>query len=176
MENKKRQQILQDKLRANSQRNASQSYINALPPALSHYLRQCPLIPTSEADATTQLFVIHPLKSELERTKFLGYVYRTFSWSQELLEAVQSLGAEHDQDNAYFCPFNGNPLYALSFGWFRQNLSALFKYSQEQLGAIAHDGSFGLVISNYVGYLSNDPNPDEIVYELSFWGFSSIIL
>jgi len=175
MENEEPHRILQDTLRANSQRNASQSYINALPPKLSYYLKQRPLIPTSEAAPITRLFLIHPLKLELERTKLLGYVYRTFSWSKDLLEVAQSLGAEHDRDNAYFCPCNSNPFYEVRFDWFRQNLKILFEHSQEQLGAIAHDGSFGLVISSYIGHLQNDPNPDEIVYELAIWGFSNII-
>nr|WP_290227511.1 hypothetical protein [Trichocoleus desertorum] len=130
---------------------------------------------TLEADAITRLFLVHPLGLELECTKLLGYVYRRFSRSQDLLESVQCLGTEHDLDNAYFCPFNGNPLYQVPFGWFRQNLNILFKYSQEQLGAVAQDGSFGLVISSYVGYLPDDPNPEEVVYEWVIWGFSSSI-
>lgn len=175
MENEERQRILQDKLRANSQRNASQSCINALPPELSYYLKQRPLIPTSEAAPITRLFLIQPLELEMLRTELSGYVYRTFSWSKDLLEVAQRVGAEHDRDNAYFCPFSGNPLYEVRFDWFRQNLKILFDHSQEQLGAIAQDGSFGLVITNYVGYLPSGPNPDEVVYELAIWGFSNII-
>ncbi len=48
------------------------------------------------------------------------------------------------------------------------NLNGLLNY---RLGVIAADGSAGLVVDEYCGYVPGDYNPDEVVYELAAWGF-----
>jgi hypothetical protein len=39
------------------------------------------------------------------------------------------------------------------------------------MGFVAEDLSAGVLISNYSGYLPDDPNPDDWVYGLGMWGF-----
>lgn len=173
MNKAERQQLLHEKIRGNHQRNSRQKYLSTLPGELSGYLAQRRFLVTPEADAITPLFLIHPLGLGPQRLRPPDYTFREFSWPDQLLEAAGKIKADCDEYLAYFFPSGANPIYEVTFRWFRENLNALFPYSPEEIGAVAQDGSFGLVISNYCGYLPHDPNPGEVVYELATWGFGN---
>lgn len=50
-----------------------------------------------------------------------------------------------------------------------ENLRGILDVAEDSVVAVSQDGSAGVVIDSYVGYLPEEPNPDEIVYELTAW-------
>jgi hypothetical protein len=77
----------------------------------------------------------------------------------------------HDEVVAYFCPAGGNPVYEVRFGWVRQRIAALWEFSPQMLGVVGPDLRAGILMSNYCGYVPEDWNPDEVVFEVGLWGF-----
>ena len=131
-------------------------------------------------------FLIHSdgVGEQRHRHKPNGYTFLEFGYVKKALIAAQCVTVTRDQESAYFYPFEGNPLYCVKFGWVRKNLktllswttrtnslgSQLMEFQPEHLGVIIKDLSAGLVLDNSCGYVEDDPNPDEMIYELAAWG------
>lgn len=186
-----REELLRIKLAANQQRLLRQEYLAALPESLGTYLEKCPFTQSPELDEIVSIFHISPngiVRNAMENENIAylnpeGYHYREFSWLNQLFDFATSVSDWHDQKMASLYPFAG-PLYHVPFGWVRKNIYELFtcewltqdfgiryKYRPESLGVVTLDYTVGLVLDNHCGYLEEDPNPDEIVYELAVWGF-----
>ncbi|BCM90478.1 hypothetical protein IAD21_02331 [Abditibacteriota bacterium] len=183
-----RGELLRIKLAANQQRLFRQQYLSEFPESLGTYLEGCPYTQSPEFDQIVPMFYVAPqgvgrnAPDGESRDYFMpdGYIYREFSWANQLLEAVLCVSDQHDYKEAFLYPFDG-PLYRVPFGWARENIMALFSYNarteyegrnycSERVGIVTTDFKVGLVIDNYAGYLKEDLNPDEIVYQLAVWG------
>ena len=164
-----RRRILRQKVEGNSQRNARRDYLASLPDDLSRYLSKRNFLPVGDFEIVSTHFLIFAKGFGKPPVKPEGYRFREFAWQHKVLEEAQKLDARHDLQPAFFYPFGGNPVYQVEFGWVRANLSRLLHY---RIGSITVDGSAGLVIDKYCGYVEGDLNPDEVVYELAAWGFS----
>ena len=162
-----RKGLLRLKLEANARRRGRLEYLASLPPELSAYLAECQIIQPPELGAILRLFLIFPDGIGRDRERPAGYLFREFAWSEKALQAAQATGFSHDHAPAYFFAGGSNPIYRVPFGWVRRNLAALWR---TELGVVTQDRSAGLVISNYCGYLAEDHNPAEEVYELAAWG------
>ena len=162
-----RKGLLRLKLEANARRMGRLEYLASLPPELSAYLAGCQIIQPPELEAILRLFLILPDGIGIDRERPEGYLFREFAWPEKALQAAQATGFSHDHAPAYFFASGSNPIYRVPFGWVRQNLASLFR---PEVGVITQDRSAGLVISNYCGYLAEDRNPAEEVYELAVRG------
>ena len=183
-----REQLLKSKLAANQQRLARQSYLSKLPLCWSAYLSHCDIVQSPELDEIAKSPELDEIAKSPELDEILkllrmqpeaigedthqpqGYIYREFSREAQLLAAVRSVDARHDKKEAFFYPSLGNPLYRVQFGWVRNNLEGLFQYGPDELSVVTTDLKTGIIISNYCGQLADDPNPDEIVFQLATWG------
>ncbi|RYX82162.1 hypothetical protein EON83_20815 [bacterium] len=185
-----RTELLRFKLAANQQRLFRQEYLAELPERLGTYLEGRPFVHSPQLDDIISLFYISPEgiwrnTDDDDGERFFrpeGYEYRELGWVDQLFDAVFLVGSQHDRKMAYFYPFDG-PLYQVPFGWVRRNFADLFRcesrtqnsglrlrYCPERLGVVTTDLKVGLIIDNYSGYLEEDPNSDEIVYQLATWG------
>lgn len=167
----KRKELLQAKLSANNQRIVRVAYLNKLPEELKKYLSEKEYIQILENKEIIEIFWIKPEGLGKTNYKPKNYCFQEFSWKQDVLLAVKSIDDRYDNEQAFFSPFMNNPIYCVEFGWVRNNVETLFDYSDNNLGVVTTNLDVGFVINNYCGYLSNDPNPDEIVFELATWGF-----
>lgn len=156
-----------------------QAYLAALPPALSEYLAACPFVRSFEVEEVQAMFrLLDSLERVLSDRKPRDFRERQFVQEEELLAAAQGVGAEHDEEEAYFYPSQAGLLFLVRFGWFRQNLNVLLDITLDNhysipLGAVARNNGFGLLISEFVGCDSSDPeSQDVVVLELATWGFS----
>jgi hypothetical protein len=166
-----RKQHLEFKLSANRQRLSRQDYLVKLSPVLRDYLSECDFIQSPEFDKLLPLFWIRSDGIGTEIYKPENYLFREFSRENKLFAELQKISDEFDEAQSLFYPFLDNPIYRVKFGWVRQNLVELFTYSPYCLGVVTANSETGLVIDNYCGYLENDINGDEVVYELATWGF-----
>jgi hypothetical protein len=166
-----RKQLLERKLEANRQRLERKAYLNKLSEKLRKYLSEKEYIQTSEKKELTGVFWIRAGGLGEIQYKPRNYSFQEFSWKEEVLFAAKSVGNKYDNEQAFFSPFMNNPTYCVEFGWVRNNLEALFDCGDYSLGVVTTDLNTGIVIDHYCGYLSSDPNPDEIVFELATWGF-----
>ena len=169
----KRKQLLETKLEANSQRLARKDYLNKLPENLKEYLSEKEYVQTPEKEEITikGVFWIRPggLGKILYKPK--NYHFQEFSFEKDILLAAKSISNKYNEEQAFFYPFMKNPIYCVEFGWVKSNLNILFGYSNCELGVVTTNLNVGIVLSHYCGELPNEPNPDEMVYELATWGF-----
>jgi hypothetical protein len=172
MSTAERQRRLRERLSANRQRLARQNYLCQLPSALSSYLEQCPVIQTPTFDQVVPLFWISPHGIGKSPSMPIGYTITEYSWADQAIAAALERSTASDEQASYFWPSGGNPIYEVTFGWVRQHLHELWPYSPQELGVVTTDQRAGMVLSNYCGYVPDDPNPDEIVYEVAVWNSS----
>lgn len=178
-------QKLKVKLAANQQRLARLKYLESLPEKLNSHLAECLFIQSPHLDEINSIFWIRPEGVGMQLYQPVGYTYREFSWPKQVISAACSVGDKHDEEEAYFWPFEDNPLYQVKFGWVSRNLTVLFqweksdfitgygpiKYRPGHLGVVTTDLAAAIIISHHIGYLQEDPNPSEVVYQLAYWGF-----
>jgi hypothetical protein len=185
-----RSKLLQAKLAANAQRREREADLVKLPSYLRAYLESCEYSLSPEQDELASAFNISvdgffkcvpneaisqdkPDEILYSYTKPGGYYYAEYGLLREILEIAHALGKQRDEDPAYFS-LGWGPLYHVNFGWVRQHVAELFPFSPQSLGVVTKDFAAGFVISNYVGTLEYDSNPDEVVFDLAIWGFDCL--
>ena len=110
-----------------------------------------------------------------------GFVFREFSWPEQVFGALAGYLDEHDTEPAHFQPFTVRavaddiwnreaPAFGVTFGWARRNLSALFDATIHGFALATDSFGAGIVVSVVCGYLPEDPNPHERIYEVAVWG------
>ena len=161
---------LQQKLQGNHQRNLRREYLAALPDTLYRDLSACEFLPISEFTIISSRFLVRPEGYGQLAVKPDDYLFAEFAWSHKVLAEVQKSDSRHDSQPAFFWPTIEGPIYRAEFGWVRSNFDRLFSFN-DRVAVIAGDSSAGIIVDEYCGYLPNDYNPDEVVYELGVWGF-----
>lgn len=171
--NKQDRNPLSVKLSANWQRRQREKYLDSLPAQLRELLAACSFIQSPEVGhLVEQWFVFGPnglgtnSKHQLD-----DYKYLEFAWEEKLFAQLRRITEQHDSAEAYFWPSLSNPVYRIEFGKIRPILIDLWTYSPGELGLVRQDFMAGILLSNTVGLIPEDPSPCEIVYELGLWGF-----
>lgn len=164
-----RQMLLRHKLEGNSQRNSRRACLASLPDDLGSELSGCPFLSSAEYAAIASQFIISAEGYGSPPLRPSDYFYCEFAWRPKVLEEIGKPDARHDTQPAFFWLGGDNPIYQVKFGWVRANFDRLLQY---QLGVIALDNSAGLVVDEHCGYVEDDPNPDEVVFEVANWGFN----
>ena len=72
--------------------------------------------------------------------------------------------------------FDGKPVWAPRHPVFLalpqaivENLRVILEAADDFVVVVRRDGGPGIVVDSYAGYLPEEPNPDEVVYELTAW-------
>jgi hypothetical protein len=172
---RQRQQLLQRRLAENAARRARETYLARLPEEYRAYLEACEIVQGEGSIGLGPWFFVDEegLGYGESRHRPADYRYYRFGWAVKVLAQVATMDSTHDAAEAYFCPFGGNPFYHVNFGWVRARLGTLWEFSPEMLGVVRRDNQAGIVINHYCGYVPEDWNPDEVVYELGVWGFNA---
>ncbi len=161
---------LQQRLQGNHQRNLRRKYLDSLPDDLCRDPSGCDFLPISEFTLISERFLVRPEGYGRLAVKPDDYLFAEFAWRHKVLEEVQKSDGRHDSQPAFFWPTIEGPIYRVEFGWVRSNFDRLFSFN-DRAAVIAIDSCAGMIVDEYCGYLPNDYNPDEVVYELGVWGF-----
>lgn len=161
---------LGQKLAANAQRRRREGYLAALSPDLRPVLSAAPVVTSPSLDALADLWTISPdgIGHRAPRRPH-GYLHRRFSWPEKLFAALDEYGTGRDVHAAYFRPGSEHPAYEVAFGWARRHLRQLVDDRLSGVALSTLDFKGGIVIDSYCGYLQDDFNPSEVVYELACW-------
>jgi hypothetical protein len=177
-----RQQLIAQKLSAARQRQMRDAYVRSLPDPIRDELATAPVL--YEPDNQRIRFLAGVSASGLGRDEPLvppGFVFREFSWPEQVFAALAGCGDGHDTEPAHFQPFTVRavtddlwnreaPAFGVTFGWARRHLSALFHATVHGFALATDSFGAGIVVSVVCGYLPEDPNPDEGIYEVAVWG------
>jgi hypothetical protein len=177
-----RQRLIAQKQAAARQRRTREMYLRSLPDALREQLADAPVLfePDNQrirslGGFSTQGFYREP------HFKPAGLCIREFSWTNQVFAALADYADTHDAEPAHFQPFTVRavvddlfkrdaPAFGVMFGWARRNLPALFDATLHGFALATDSFQAGIVVSVVIGYLPEDPNPNEEIYQLAIWG------
>ncbi|MFJ8089840.1 hypothetical protein ACIQ7N_16765 [Lysinibacillus sp. NPDC095746] len=64
------------------------------------------------------------------------------------------------------------PIFLVDGKWALMNFRLLWEHiNNDAIWIISQDFSHGVLVSQYLGYLEHDPNPKEIIYAITKWGY-----
>ena len=171
-----RRQVLVEKAKSNHQRRQREELLNRLPPHLANILGECICIYSVEMDQVVRRFL--PFNSSgigAERVMPPQYHCVEVAWESEMFDLAARLVVPRDAGKAFLL-LNpsadvrfGAPVFVVDFQWAAPLLKELWPYSTGGLFLVEQDLQAGLLIDTYIGYLSEDLNPREIVYEVALW-------
>jgi hypothetical protein len=87
-------ELLQQKVRANSQWRERERYLDSLPPDLRAYLERCSFVQSPELDELLPWFHFYERRLEVEPCPE-DYRYRAFGWFDQLLAEAAELSSTH---------------------------------------------------------------------------------
>jgi hypothetical protein len=172
--------MFSDKLHINFQKINRQEFIKKLPLQVVKIIESAEYIlyPDSEKIFNRWLYGSKEgLGETKQKPKF--FTYRNVSWPEEVLKIVKDIQIDDGCAGYYYNFFTSNqpsslnsknPIYKVKFGFLRENFEVLWNICLENFSFSAEDFSKGILIDYYIGYLENDPNPDEVIYQIITWG------
>ena len=175
MDAEERRRLLFEKIAANNQRRQRERLLSRLPPRLSQILGGSPCIYSVEIDPILRRFVPFN-RSGIGPKEFLPphYVYAEVAWESKMLALLPRLVIPRTAGKAFlllqsptYCP--DIPLFVVEFRWASPILQDLWAYCSSGLLLVEQDLRAGVLIGTSGGYLPEDFNPKEIVYELALW-------
>ena len=173
-----RKKRLNEKLNIAQQKIVRTDYIKKLPIDLNNQIRDMSFITSPEKEMVlkklsnySKLFNLN--KQDNVKLTLDGYFYKEYSWTNQVIQGVSKLDRRHDTEEAYYLPFSENsPIYIVKFGWAKENFSRLWDISSNyDVCIVSLDFAAAIITSHYGGYLCDDPNPNEVVYEIESWGY-----
>lgn len=180
-----RRRLLGQKLAANSQRRLREKYLAMLPGPIRADLESAAFLCEPDSVAIRRICCVYPEGAGYEpRVVPTGYTFREFAWPDKAIAALSTYPDSHDQEPAYLLPIGVRwspgqtvlelsgelPAFVIRFGWARHHLPALYAASQHGVGLVTEGYGAGIVISVVVGYLPDDFNPRELIFEVGTWG------
>lgn len=111
-------------------------------------------------------------QSKNEITKFLGSrVYQEFGFKHKIEDRLKLIKPIETNDKAYLWLINQeSPLFIAQVSDLIKSLQDITIYSNYDFVISSLDFSSGIAVSNSGGYVLNDYNPEEIIYEFEVWG------
>ncbi len=179
-----RRRVLFEKITANNQRWKRDDLLHRLPPSLAGVLGDSSCIYSIEIDSILRRFLpVNP--SGVGSSSFMPphYEYAEMAWENKLLARLCRLVVPrligkailllepptivHFEGQGFYLP--DTPLFVVEFRWAAPLLTDLWTCCTGGLILVEQDLRAGVLIDNYIGYLSGDPNPREIIYEVGLW-------
>lgn len=184
MEAVERRRILFEKITANNQRRKRDELLHCLPPSLAGVLGDSPCIYSIEIDSILRRFLPFN-RSGVGASSFIPahYEYAEVAWENKLLARLSRLVVPRLVGKAFLLlkpptgvRFEGQdfylpdlPLFVVEFRWAVPLLTDLWACCTGGLILVEQNLRAGVLIDNYIGYLLEDPNPREIIYEVGLW-------
>jgi hypothetical protein len=184
MDTAERRRILFEKITANNQWRKRDELLHRLPPSLAGVLGDSPCIYSIEIDSILRRFLPFN-RSGVSSSSFMPphYEYAEAAWENKLLARLSRLVVPRLVGKAFLLlkpptgvHFEGQdfylpdlPLFVVEFRWAVPLLTDLWACCTGGLILVEQDLRAGVLIDNYIGYLSEDPNPREIIYEVGLW-------
>lgn len=112
-------------------------------------------------------------QSENEITKFLGRrVYQEFGFKHKIEDRLKLIKPIETNDKAYLWFTNNqeSPFFIKQVNDLIKSLQDITIYSKYDFVMSSLDFSSGIAVGNSGGYVLNDYNPEEIIYEFEAWG------
>jgi hypothetical protein len=83
---------------------------------------------------------------------------------------VQALTMKQ-RDVYVYLGLSDSPIFVVDGQWVVANFATLWQLiTYEDIWVIDKTFDKGIIVSNFVGYLMEDPNPTEVYYEVLMWG------
>jgi hypothetical protein len=177
-----RQQLIAQKLAAARQRRMRDAYVRSLPAAVSGELAIASVLFEPANQRVRHLVGMSPSGIGYDQPFAPpGFLFREFSWPNQVFAALADYTDKHDAEPAQFQPFTvrsvvddfwnrESPAFGVTFGWARRNLLALFDATVHGFALATDTLGAGIVVSIICGCLPVDPNPDERIYQVGVWG------
>jgi len=178
-----RKRLIFEKASANAQRREREKFLQEVSPDVCDLLSANECIYTPELDALFRKFLpITAAGIGTPQRRPSGYCFREFAWEAKVLASLHDAaelgeGPAHlairpphgvmFEDDGFFVP--DLPVFVVEFRAAARSLEKLWSSARRFVALVPVDASAGLVIDNYIGYLPDDFNASEIVYEVACW-------
>ncbi len=184
MDATERRRLLFEKVTANNQRRKREELLRRLPPDLSHVLRGSTCVYSVEIDSILRRFL--PFNRSGVGSSGItppNYHYVEVGWENKMLALLPRLPVPHRagrgflmldapagvyfERQVFYLP--DVPLFVVEFRWALPLLTELWSYCTGGLFLVEEDLRAGVLVDKYCGILPEDPNPNEIAYEVGLW-------
>ncbi|MEO1297417.1 MAG: hypothetical protein AAFW75_16870 [Cyanobacteria bacterium J06636_16] len=190
MDSDERKRLIFFKSLTNNQRRNRETLLTLVDPALAQTLGSATCIYTPESHDIIANFL--PITANgigvRAKTRPLGYHYAEVAWPQEALKQVQQIRGVDLNTSCYLLITSPNgirqgstgywvpkyPLFVVDFALAKRLIPQLWSVAEHFLAIIGCQLEFGMIIDHYCGYVENDVNPDEIVYEVAWWPANAV--
>lgn len=179
-----RRRLLFEKITANSQRRQREELLRLLPRHLSDVIGDSPCIYSVEIDPILRRFIPFD-RAGVGPQGFIPpyYEFAEVAWEDKLLGLLSRLVVPRLAGKAFLLlkpptlvHFEGQdfylpdfPLFVVDFRWVVPLLTDLWACCADGLILVEENLLAGVLIDKYSGYLSEDPNKREIIYEIGQW-------
>ncbi|MBW4471280.1 MAG: hypothetical protein KME45_12875 [Stenomitos rutilans HA7619-LM2] len=178
MDSRERRRLISIKASANRQRRNRALLLESLSPSISATLRTARCVYTPESDLVIAGFL--PISAlgirSGTQTRSVHYcpVYYSFTkvaCSQKALTFVQQIDGVAPNTLSYLSigTVGKYPAFVVEAGWAQSVFSYLWSIADDFIAVVGCQFEFGMVIDHYCGYLEDDYNSNEIVYEVARW-------
>lgn len=173
------------KVAANQQRRNREVLLKSLSPPLAEELgiAQCVYTPESHFAIARFLPIAASGIGSGTPTRPVDYFYTEVAYPHKVLTLIQKIdeinpntrcylsidlvSSCYQGDEGYWIP--KYPIFVVEVGWVQSVLSDLWSFANDCLAIVGCEFEFGAIVDHYCGYLENDYNSDEIVYEIAMW-------
>lgn len=174
-----RKRLMNEKIVIVHQKENRKSFIKNLPSDLAEKFIECSYItyPSDQAIIEDIFNIIKSIQQngQIGKTYYevINNCYKEVSWEKQVESLVKSLIFNCTSKAAYFWNMEREaPIFILDFNFARSIILQIWKLIKyDRLLVVTEDFKEGIVIDHYGGYLLEDPNPQEIVYEVTAWGY-----
>jgi hypothetical protein len=165
-------ELLKIKINANKQRNQRKQLLHLFPAPHAMVLNQATYLLSPVRDDMIQT-VMQRWNNQLYNYHFrfqYPQFVKAFSWEKDVIMYVQELTME-EQDVYLYFGMSDSPIFVVDGQWVLENFATLWQLiAYEDIWVIDKEFDKGIVVSNFAGYLTEDPNPAEVYYEVLTWG------
>lgn len=178
-----RKRLIFEKGTANAQRRAREKFLRAASPDVRELLSASECIFTPESDALLRGFLpITAAGIGTPQHQPSCYCFREFAWEEKVFASLRdaeelsqgpahlAVGPPHGvffENVGFYVP--DLPVFVVEFRTAARMLEKFWSSAYQFIALVSVDASAGVVIDNYIGYLPDDINGDEVVYEVASW-------
>lgn len=171
LNNSDRDHLLRIKLRANGQRRNREKFLYELTPELRSILSASNCKYSPEMDDIVQS-VLTPLPWKFgcnPQSQTVGYSYFEFAYIEKMWNAVSTWQDKIDSEAFLLIRSTDYPLFVVNPRIIYPQLRQIWEYSNQFLVLVSTDHLHGIAFVTSIGFLENDFNSSEIVYEVITW-------
>jgi hypothetical protein len=184
LDNATRKRLIFEKANANAQRCERQKLLQVLSPEMRAILADASCVFTPDSDAVLSQFFPATVAGIGTPTRVIpiGYSFREFAWEAKVFASLPNAEVFREtpahlmlrpphcvsfQDQRIYVP--QLPVFVVDFRAAARNIERLWLSAQRFLALVAIDMTVGIVIDSYIGYLPEDFNASEVVFEVASW-------